>query len=165
MCTCNFFIFFKNVTCDMWHLTRDTWHMTHDTWHPSPPPTHTHPTPNLGGCEEDLSKKTAPDGTDRHTNILTDMATLWLTRPRGPSQSWSRYVRLSVCLSVCLSVPSGAVFFGEVFFTSPQIWGGVCVWGGLGGCHVSRVTCHMSRVTCHLSRVTCHMSHIFLFFI
>ena len=26
--------------------------MTHDT---HPPPTHTHPTPNLGGCEEDLS--------------------------------------------------------------------------------------------------------------
>ena len=32
------------------------------------PHTHTHPTPNLGGCEEDLSKKTATDGTDRQTN-------------------------------------------------------------------------------------------------
>ena len=33
-----------------------------------PPHTHTHPTPYLGGCEEDLSKKTAPDGTNKQTN-------------------------------------------------------------------------------------------------
>ena len=44
--------------------------MTHDT-HPTPT-THTHtPHPKFGGCEEDLSKKTAPDGTNRHTDILT----------------------------------------------------------------------------------------------
>ena len=47
---------------------------------PTQPPqdTHTHPTPNLGGCEEDLLKKTAPDGTDKHThghgNSMTDPA-------------------------------------------------------------------------------------------
>ena len=35
------------------------------------PHTHTHPTPNLGGCEEDLSKKTAPDGTDKQTDKQT----------------------------------------------------------------------------------------------
>ena len=37
-----------------------------------PPNTHTHPTPYLGGCEEDLSKKTAPDGTNTQTNTQTD---------------------------------------------------------------------------------------------
>ena len=39
------------------------------------PHTHTHPTPYLGGCEEDLSKKTAPDGTDRMTDKQTDRQT------------------------------------------------------------------------------------------
>ena len=53
--------------------------MTHDTHQPPPlPHTHTHPTPNFGGCEEDLSKKTAPDGTNRqtngHGNSMTDPA-------------------------------------------------------------------------------------------
>ena len=49
--------------------------MAHDT-HPTPlPHTHTHPTPYLGGCEEDLSKKTAPDGTDRQTDRQTDILT------------------------------------------------------------------------------------------
>ena len=71
-----------HVTCDMWNGTHDTWHVTCDTWHMTPtqppPHTHTHPTPNLGGCEEDLSKKTAPDGTDRQTDILTDRRTWWL---------------------------------------------------------------------------------------
>ena len=45
--------------------------MTHDT-HPNPPHTHTHPTPNLGGCAEDLSKKTAPDGTNKQTYRHTE---------------------------------------------------------------------------------------------
>ena len=44
---------------------------------PTHPPshTHTHPTPNLGGCEEDLSKKTAPDGTNRQTDGHGDSMT------------------------------------------------------------------------------------------
>ena len=39
---------------------------------PPPPHTHTHPTPYLGECEEDLSKKTAPDGTNKQTHRQTD---------------------------------------------------------------------------------------------
>ena len=60
--------------------------MTHDT-HPIPPlHTHTHPTPNLGGCEEDLSKKTAPDGTNRQTNTQTDGHGDSLTDPAQKGQ-------------------------------------------------------------------------------
>ena len=52
--------------------------MRHDTHPTLPTHTHTHTTPNLGGCEEDLSKKTLPDGTniltDGHGNSMTDPA-------------------------------------------------------------------------------------------
>ena len=93
---------------------------------------------------------------DFQTFFFPSSRHLSLTRPSGPGQSWSRHVQMSVCQYVCAI---GCSFFGEVFFTSPQIWGGVCVCGG-GGCHVSCVTCHMSHVTCHMSRVTCHVSHV-----
>ena len=43
--------------------------MTHDT-HPTPH-THTHPTPYLEVCEEDLTKKTATDGTNKQTDTQT----------------------------------------------------------------------------------------------
>ena len=71
-----------------------------------------------------------------------------------------------VCLSVCYSVPSGAVFlerssshhnFHTVRARDLKFWHNVH--------HPLCVTCHMSRVTCHVSRVTCHVSHvIFLIF-
>ena len=71
----------------MWHVTRDIWHVTHDTWHPpNHPPTHTHPTPNLGGCEEDLSNERKGLLHRGQTRMQTDIATLWLNRPSGPIQ-------------------------------------------------------------------------------
>ena len=54
------------------------------------PHTHTHPNPNLGGCEEDLSKKTAPDGTDRQTDILTDGHGDSMTDPAQRAESVKR---------------------------------------------------------------------------
>ena len=81
------------MTYDMWHVTRDMWHVTHDT-HPTPLPTHTHPTPNLGGCEEDLSKKTALDGTEKHTNGHGDS----MTDPAQRAES----VKIIICLTTYL---------------------------------------------------------------
>ena len=64
------------------------------------------------------------------------------------------------CLFVSMSVPWVQFFWRGLLHIPPNLGWGVCVCvrGGLGGCHVSRVTCHVSRVTCHVSRVTCHMS-------
>ena len=46
--------------------------MTHDT-HPTPTThTHTHTPPQIWGDVKKTSKKTAPDGTNKHTDILTD---------------------------------------------------------------------------------------------
>ena len=39
----------------------------------------------------------------------------------------------------------------------------MCVSGGLGGCHVSRVSCQVSGVRCQVSGVTCHF-FLFLYF-
>ena len=82
------------------------------------------------------------------------------------SALWAGSIMESPCPCICVSVflCHRCSFFGEFFFTSPQIWGGVCVcvervgWVSCVMCHVLYVTCHMSRVTCHVSHVTCHVS-------
>ena len=52
--------------------------------------------------------------------FFTDSA-LWAGSViESPCPSVCGYVSMSVCAIGCS-------FFGEVFFTSPQIWGGVCV--------------------------------------
>ena len=63
-----------------------------------PPHTHTHPTPNLGGCEEDLSKKTAPDGTDRQTDTQTHGHGNSMTDPAQRAESAKNIIRVLLIL-------------------------------------------------------------------
>ena len=73
----------------MWHVTRDMWHVTCDTWHMTPTQplhTHTHPTPIFGGMWRrplQWKERSSSQGTHIHTDRQTDIATLWLNRPKG----------------------------------------------------------------------------------
>ena len=82
--------------------------------------------------ENKLKLKKSSNWKREQTNIVTDIATLWLTWPRGPSQ-WKSRIQETLSLSIDADSSTNTIFF---------LGGGIFDQKSLGHQEVGVLDCH-----------------------